>query len=197
MMRRFARLGLLGLAAAIASACGTTPPATYYTVTPVASPTGANSALHITVGPVTVAAVVDRPEIVLREGTNGLKLDDFNRWASPLSDNLTRVIAENLVVLLGTPRVTLFPPQLGVEPDLRVVVEIRAFDSTLGAAASLDAVWTIRRMKDGRTDTGRTAAREPVEGGGYAALAAAHSRALARLSTDIAAAIRALPPRTN
>ena len=56
----------------------------------------------------------------------------------------------------------------------------------------MDAVWTVRRMKDGETKTGRTTAREPVQEKGYDALAAAHSRALARLSQDIAGAVQEL-----
>ena len=43
----------------------------------------------------------------------------------------------------------------------------------------------------GQTRSGRTLAREAVHGQGFDALAAAHSRALAKLSGDIAAAIRA------
>ena len=54
-------------------------------------------------------AVVDRPQIVVRTGPNEVWLDEFNRWASPLEDNLGRVIAENLVAMLGTPHVTVFP----------------------------------------------------------------------------------------
>jgi uncharacterized protein len=43
--------------------------------------------------------------------------------------------------------------------------------------------------------TGRTVAREATQGPGYEALAAAHSRALATVSADIAAAIRASASR--
>ena len=56
----------------------------------------------------------------------------------------------------------------------------------------LDAVWTVRRGRDGRTETRRTSVREAVQENGYDALATAHSRALARLSRDIADAVRAL-----
>jgi hypothetical protein len=47
-------------------------------------------------------------------------------------------------------------------------------------------------MKDGRTETGRTTVREAVQEIGCDALAAAHSRAVARLSRDIADAVSAL-----
>ena len=160
--------------------------------TPTATPAAATSTLFIAVGPVTVPAVVDRPEFVVTTGTNELRLDDFNRWGSPLQDNLSRVIAENLVAILGTPRVILYPQQLASDPEYRVAVEIRTFDSALGNAASVDAVWTIRRTRDGKTQTGRTTARESVSDASYEALAAAHSRAVARVSLDIANAIRAM-----
>ena len=193
MRRSAARLALV-CAAALAAGCGTSPPARFYTLAPTAIPATTASTLLVAVGPVTVPAVVDRPEVVVSTGTNELRLDDFNRWGSPLQDNLQRVIAENLVAILGTPRVILFPQQLASDPDYRVAVEIRTFDSTLGKTAAVDAVWTIRRTRDGRTETGRTTARESVSDGSYEALAAAHSRAVGRLSLDIANAIRAMPP---
>jgi uncharacterized lipoprotein YmbA len=61
-----------------------------------------------------------------------------------------------------------------------------------GEAATLDAVWTVRRTKDGKAETGRTRVREAVQERSYDALAAGHSRALARLSQDIANVVHAL-----
>jgi len=49
----------------------------------------------------------------------------------------------------------------------------------------------VQRSASGETRSGRTTAREAVQGKDFDALAAAHSRALARVSADIAAAIRA------
>ena len=66
------------------------------------------------------------------------------------------------------------------------------FESAPGDAATLSALWTVRRVKDGKTDTGRTTDREPTSQKSFEALAAAHSRALVHLSTDIADAIRVL-----
>jgi ABC-type uncharacterized transport system auxiliary subunit len=53
-------------------------------------------------------------------------------------------------------------------------------------------VWTVRRTTDGKSRTGRTSAREPVTDKSYEALAAAHSRAVASMSRDIADATLAL-----
>jgi uncharacterized lipoprotein YmbA len=121
-----------------------------------------------------------------------VELDDFNRWASPLQNGISRVVAENLVVMLGTPRVTLYPQTLSADADYRAAIEVQSFASAPGEVATLDAVWTVRRMKDGKTETGRTSVRERVDDQSFDALAAAHSRAIARLSQDIAGAVRAL-----
>jgi len=192
-MRSRAVLAILCAVAALVAGCGTSPPARFYTLTASTAPAAAPSNLFIAVGPVTIPAVVDRPEIVVNVGQNELRMDEFNRWAAPLQDSLARTIAENLVVMLGTPRVILFPQQLATDPEYRVAVEVRTFESVPGTAIRLDAVWTLRRAKDGKTETGRTSVRESVPDGSYEALAAAHSRAVARLSQDIADAVRAMP----
>ena len=143
-------------------------------------------------GPVSVPAVVDRPQIVVNMGPNQVRLEEFNRWAAPLQNNIARVVADNLVPMLGTPRVILSEQLLSADVDYRAAIEVQSFQSAPGEAAMLDAVWTVRRTKDGKAETGRTTVRETVQEKSYDALAAAHSRALARLSRDIAAAVRAL-----
>jgi uncharacterized lipoprotein YmbA len=141
---------------------------------------------------VSVPAAVDRPQIVVSTGPNQVRVDDFNRWASPLQSNISRVVADNLVSILGTPRVTVFPQTLSASADYQAAVAVQSFGSALGEAATLDAVWTVRRVKDGKLQTGRTTVREPAPERGYDALAAAHSRAVGCLSQDIAVAVRAL-----
>jgi uncharacterized lipoprotein YmbA len=136
--------------------------------------------------------MADRPQIVVSTGPNQVRLDEFNQWAAPLQNNISRALADNLMALLGTPRVSLFPQTLTVDVEYRVALEVQRFESALGEAATLDAVWSVRRSKDGKTETGRTTAREAIQEQGFDALAAAHSRAVARLSRDIADALRAL-----
>ncbi len=189
-MRRFSPIFAASIFVILAGACAS-PPSRFYTLSAGAAPAATASNLSVAVGPVSVPAVVDRPEIVVSTGPNQVRLEEFNRWAAPLQNGIARVVAENLVAMLGTPRVTL-SSQSSAEADYRAVIEVQGFDSAPGEAATLDAVWTVRRTKDGKTETGRTTAREMVQGNGYDALAAAHSRALARLSQDIAGAVRAL-----
>jgi len=190
MMRR---LCVIVASCALTAGCASTPESRFYTLSPTTSgPAAASSDVSVAVGPVSVPAVVDRPQIVVSLGPNRVWLDEFNRWASPLQDDIARVVAENLVVLLGTPRVSRASQTLSMGSSYRAVVAVEGFESAPGETARLDAVWTVSRLKDGASRTGRTTVREPATEKGYEALAAAHSRAVGRLSRDIADAVGAL-----
>ncbi|MEO8133206.1 MAG: PqiC family protein [Betaproteobacteria bacterium] len=192
-MRRIAHVSALCAIAFLVAGCST-PTSRFYTLSrsvpsaaaPANAPVAATSAISVIVGPVAIPAIVDMPQIVMSTGPNQVTVDEFNRWASPLQNNIARVVAENLVSMLGTPRVSLFQGSLAVEADFRVAIEVQSFDSAPGDAATLNAVWVVRRIKDGKAQTGRTSLREPAGAAGFDALAAAHSRALARMSQDIA-----------
>jgi uncharacterized lipoprotein YmbA len=191
-MRQLTALAPVCILAAVLTGCGSTPPSRFYTLSAARGAAAASSNISVIVGPVAVPAVVDRPQIVVDIGPNQVRLEEFDRWAAPLQNSIARAVADNLVQMLGTARVTLFAQTLSADADYRAGVDVQSFQSAPGEAAILDAVWTVRRTKDGKAETGRTTAREAVQEKGYDALAAAHSRALARLSRDIADAVRAL-----
>ncbi|MGO9037367.1 MAG: membrane integrity-associated transporter subunit PqiC [Steroidobacteraceae bacterium] len=181
--------------AAIPAGCAS-PSSHFYTLNagaaPAATAEAATSGLVVIVGPVSVPAVVDMPQIVVRTGPNQVSVDEFNRWASPLQSNISHVVADNLVAMLGTPRVMLYQQAQNTEGDYRVSIDVQTFESAPGDAATLSALWVVRRVKDGKTQIGRTDIREATPEKSYQALAAGHSRALGRLSGDIATAIRML-----
>jgi uncharacterized lipoprotein YmbA len=103
------------------------------------------------------------------------------------------VLAANLAQALGDAQVSAYPRGTGAEADYRVVVDIQRFESAPGETATVEALWTVSPGigKSGASRSGRSAVREPTQGAEYDALVAAHSRALASISRDIAEAIRA------
>jgi uncharacterized lipoprotein YmbA len=190
MARRISHLLSIAFIAA-ATGCGASPAARFYILGSTATADDTPTARYaVMVGPVSIPASVDRPQFVVQVAPNRVAVDEFNRWAAPLSDSIARAVAGNLAVLLGTPDVstTLLA---NFDPAYRVAIAVQRFESTQGEAALIDAVWVVRKSADGKTRSGRTVAREAVQGPGFDPLAAAHSRALATLSADIAAAIRA------
>jgi hypothetical protein len=195
-MRRIVTLSALLAIAVVAAGCST-PPSRLYTLSrapaaPAASAAAPLPNITVVVGPVSIPSIVDQPQFVVNTGANSVSIDEFNRWASPLQGNISRVVAENLVMLLGTQRVSQFQQSLNLDADFRVAIEVQSFESAPGDAATLNAVWVVRRTKDGKAQTGRTTVREPTGSAGYDALAAAHSRALTKMSQEIADVVRSL-----
>lgn len=186
------RLSLaLVAASSLLAGCGTSAPSRFYTLDASATADGAPPTYaSVAVGPVSIPGAVDRPQLVVQIAPNRVEVDDFNRWAAPLDDGIARAVAVDLTVLLGTPDVAT-TPLVNFQPAYSVTIDVQRFDSLQGEAALLEAVWVVRRTAGGETRSGRTVAREPVQGPEIAALAGAHSRAVAKLSADIAAAIRA------
>ena len=190
-MKKYFNYLIFTAAIAVFAAGCTSAPSKFYTLNSAAVSDGKSQANYaIVVGPVSVPAEVDRPQFTLQVAPNRVEIDEFNRWAEPLNENIARVIAVDLSTLLGTPRVAAVS-LANFEPAYRVTIDIQKFESEPGRAAQVEAVWVVRKSVGGIIFSGRTDANEPVKADGYDALAAAHSRALARISSDIAAAIRA------
>ena len=187
--KSFMRLVPLILVATGLAACGTSAQPHFYSLSSTAAPGAAQSApIAVLVGPVAVPAAVDRPQFVVQKASNRVDIDEFNRWSAPLNDSIARVIASDLSTQLGTPNVAT-APLANFAADYRVTIDIQRFDTIEGQGVAIEAVWVVRKS-DGKTRTGRTLAHETTQGNGFDAIAAAHSRALAQVSADIAEAIR-------
>ncbi|HEX4780874.1 MAG TPA: ABC-type transport auxiliary lipoprotein family protein, partial [Usitatibacter sp.] len=110
-----------------------------------------------------------------------------------LRDAIPRVLSDALAAELATPRVLTSRQSASLDFDYRVAVDVQHFEST-ATEASEDVIWTIRTRGSQPARVGRTVVTEPAAGG-LEGLAAAHSRALARVAQDIARAIRETPAR--
>lgn len=177
-----------------AAACSRSPRVTFYTLEPGAraeTVAAATAVPAVSVGPITLPEIVDRPQLVVRVAANRVEILETHRWAEPLKSEIPRLIAENLRHLLGSSRVSSHLQHVGAEADLRVLVDIQRFESSPGEAVTVEAVWSLRRATGGGQKTGRSLVREPVDAVGYDPMVAAYSRALHAVSRDLAGAIRA------
>ncbi len=190
-MPKYVALGLAAAWVAVVSVgCGTSAPSRYYTLDSTAQATATPAADYgVMVGPVSVPASVDRPEFVVAAAPNRVEMHELDRWAAPLGEAIARTVAGDLAVLLGTPDVAV-APFANFDPTYRITINVQRFDSMLGDSVLIEAVWAVRPTAGGPTRSGRTIARQSVDTNSFEALASAHSRALAKLSIDIAKAIR-------
>lgn len=184
----------LGLPALLAG-CASVPAQNFYTLGAVAAPAGADAAnpasgSSVTVDPANIPELVDRPQFVITAGESRVAILEQQRWAEPLKSQIARTVAMNLGRILGTARASTRPPAGGVDADYRVGLDVQRFESRPGEAAILEVLWTVRRAGAPGEKSGRSTLREGVDAQGYNALVAAHGRALASLSREIAAAMR-------
>jgi uncharacterized protein len=152
----------------------------------------------IGVGPVTLPRYVDRPQIVTRTSPYELKVAEFDRWAEALDTNFTRVLAENLSILLPTARVVMSPWPRAIPIDYQVTVDVTHFLSQIGGDSLLIADWTLFKGEgqDALT-SGRSRFSASPGGQDYAAIVAAMSQTVASLSREIATAVRGVGPRVS
>jgi len=145
----------------------------------------------IGIGPVKLADYLDQSMIVTRTSDNQAVKAEFDRWVGSLKDNFVNVLADNLGFLLATERIYLYPWRLSVPIEYQVLLDIVRCDGRLGDAAWLEVRWSVFQGPGKKLlKTNRSSIREPAGGADYAALVAAQSRALAKLSQEIAEAIQ-------
>ena len=181
--------------------CGTSQPSHFYLLRAL-SPSSVSglsdtkaSSLSFGLGPVTLPKYLDRPQIVTQSGGHEIELAEFHKWAEPLSENVSHVLAENLSVMLSTDRIEQYPWRRTTPVDYQIVVDILQFDGTRGGEAVLSARWSLL---DGDEQTVFTTRKTQVThhptSQGYEALVEAMSQNLEDLSREIAEAIKVLLP---
>ncbi len=184
--------------------CGTSQPSHFYLLRAL-SPASASSlsdakpsTLSFGLGPVILPKYLDRPQIVTKTGVHEVELAEFHKWAEPLSENVSHVLAENLSGLLSTDRIAQYPWRSSTSVDYQIAVDVLQFDGTIGGEAVLVARWSLLG-EDEKTvlTTKKTHVTHHPTSQDYEALVEAMSRNLENLSREIAAAIRALPSGTR
>ncbi|MBK5931307.1 PqiC family protein [Halochromatium salexigens] len=208
-----------GLMLALLSACATSPSSRFYTLTPLPEAQGqpgdiSGGTLAVGIGPVVFPQFLDRPQLVVRDGSNRLELEEFNRWGGTLQDDFLRVWGENLGHLLDTSRILIYPSESRMPLDFRITAEVVSFEGRQGGDATLKVRWAVMdpRLEQSlasREDLYRCPIAPLPRGAGQEqsepaadrmlaadqseAMVAAMSRCLGRFSEDVAEVLSQLP----
>jgi uncharacterized protein len=181
---------LMGSLAIVAS-CATTAKESFYVLSSTA-PDGlaatAPSERRVIVESAALPEVVDRPQLVVQEDAHRVAILEQQRWAEPLRAGIARVVADSLGRQLGTKTVSSREDALR-NPDCRVSLDVRRFEARPADKVTIETLWTLACSGAPRR-TGWSTWREPVLAADHAAIVAAQGRALDRLSSDIARALR-------
>lgn len=199
MMATFARTKIAALLLVVSLAgCGASPCARFYTLASLNHPgtagvAGSGEDIILGLGPVTIPDYLDRPQIAVRSAGNELVLGEYDRWAGSLKHDVSRVLMENLSVLLKADSVSVVSWRQGIPSDCRVSVDLSRFDVRPGSQVVLKAQWAVfARDGKGMLLMKESKIAEPLAGNGYDTVVAAMGKALEGLGREIASGVKSV-----
>ncbi len=147
--------------------------------------------LALGIGPIKFPGYLDRQQIVTRISQNRFAVAENDRWAEPLEENFSRVLSQNLSMLLQTDRIVAYPWR-SQQPSYQVQVEVLRFELNAEQVVELWARWSIIDGTKKTVNVKETYLTHPTRDKSTEAAVAALSETVADLSRDIAGAIHNL-----
>ncbi|MCF6154019.1 MAG: membrane integrity-associated transporter subunit PqiC [Candidatus Brocadia sp.] len=188
----FPRFIIMG-ALAVIIGCASTPPSRFYILNSMekqeAQQKGSDAMRHVTIGigSIEIPDYLDRSQLVTRGSRSELKVDEFNRWAGSLRENISLVLAENLSLLLSTDRVFAHPWIPDDSVNYWIHVEIIRLDVIPGDAVTMKSRWTISDDHGKKEFITRASEfTEKASENSYCMMVEAMSRTFEKLSREIA-----------
>ncbi|MCF6266208.1 MAG: PqiC family protein [Desulfuromusa sp.] len=127
---------------------------------------------------------LDRLQIVTRDKNNGIEFSDLERWAEPLQDNLTRILRENLALVLPEANILINPWENSSNNAIKVKLVVNKILGKLGDHSQVDVRWTIENDR-GQTIQGHFIDRQPI-GNSYQDLVVGLNNGINHLSVELA-----------
>jgi uncharacterized protein len=163
-----------GLAVAILAMACASPPQHYYVL---GEPDDLPAAIGcqrqtILVDPVTIPQEDDRPQILIREGTDTVSVNEQQRWAMPLKDAVAHLLAAQLSRSFPEYRFVTQDSSAAALAVGRLAVDVTRFDSFRAQRRDVvTAHWVYRAYGSSQAPLqGDALARVVIAGAGYQAI---------------------------
>ena len=179
----------------LCSACvqlGSDPqPMRYYLLQPnaAAQPVTTPQAVTISLQPIRMPAYLDRPQLTSRNQHRQVIIAPLDRWAEPLQDNFSRVLAENLSRHLVNATVSSERWPTASDAAHSVTMTINSFDGILGEQSRVDIRWQISSADASKpAQHGHFTQTTPI-GNSYMELVTALNNALDQFARQLAQSV--------
>jgi len=150
------------------------------------------NALVLGIGPIKFPGYLDRQQLVTRVSQNRFAVAENDRWAESLEENFSRVLSQNLAILLHTDRMVTYPWERSQQPTYQVQVEVLRFEPNAEQLVELSARWIIMDAAKKTVSIRESYLTHSARDKSTEASVAGMSELVSDLSKEIAAAIRAL-----
>lgn len=198
------RLIAYGIAVlALLSACSSSPPVRYFSLSPIDSEfqQDPDDAILLGLGPFRMPEYLERSQIVTRGVNAEIQVDEFSHWSEPLATSLLRIVSADVDNLLPGVVVVVFPYEAFVRDQVkyRLVGDINRFEADHQGRIVLEIQWGIADA-DGKMAVpvrrnryqAQAASADGSNSVDPGAVASAMNDALAQFSRDIAAKVEAI-----
>jgi len=141
------RITITALSLLLLSACSSSPPVRYFTLSPIDAEIQEDSdnAVMLGLGPFRMPDYLNRSQIVTRGENAEMQIDEFSRWSEPLATSLLRIVSTDVDNLLQDVVVVVFPYEAFVRDQVkyRLVGDINRFDADHLGRIVLEVQWGI------------------------------------------------------
>lgn len=142
---------------------------------------------------VRIPEYLNRPQIVTQNKDQTVKFAQFDRWGEALDIALTRVISENLRILLSGANIEMHPWNPAIPLKYRVIIDVVQLNSQFGKDLFFSVQWSVIEVQNKKIlIRKRSEFRQPIMPQTYSGLAKTLSSLCALLSAEIAEGIASL-----
>jgi uncharacterized lipoprotein YmbA len=166
----------------------------FFVLSPLAEPAegaGLQNAV-VALGPVKLPDYLGRLEIATRTDENRLKFSDTDRWAEPLDVNFTRVLSQDLAILMNLGDIVSYPWFADTHVDYQIPVHVSRFEGQDEGDVVLQARWSGKAVKSGALLYAKDS--RIVEKGGENGTVGAMNAAVTELAREIAGVLGQISP---
>lgn len=136
----------------VLTACGSSPPVSYYSLHPmdVEIRPDSDSPVIVGLGPIQFPDYLNRSQIILRGSNAEIRIDEYNLWVEPLDVSVHRILAVDIDNLLPDVAVIVFPYEAAVQRniDYRLLGDVSRFEASESGHIVLEVQWTVATRDD-------------------------------------------------
>jgi uncharacterized protein len=142
----------------------------------------------VVVGPISLPELIDRPQLVVRSSKYDIVINEQERWAAPLKDQLPRLLAAELSRRVADRRFAAASSSAINSPTAHLLIDIWSVDMAHDSGVRLTAHWVYRPASSQESAIeGDSVAHTEIVLGGYIGYVDALRRAGIAIADDVAA----------
>lgn len=144
-MRRY-KIGFVLLQIFFLVACSHSPESQFYVLNPLPpEKMHSNSYSHLRIGitQINSPSYTMKPEFMVHQSVNRIKLEEFHRWAESLDKNIQRVLEANLMSLLPGAAIINAPWDMKFVPNYQLRIDISQLEVNTNGHSTLRADYII------------------------------------------------------